>query len=270
MDTIINIIKYAFLGLFQGFTEPIPISSSGHLIIAEHLLGMQIEGLSFEVFVNFASLLAVMLVYRNDLYRFTLNGINFIRTKDLALKPDFMFIIYIIIGTIPVVILGLLLKDIIGDYLKGVKIIGITLLITGTALWQIRNLRGRKQDRDLTVRDSIIVGLAQTVALLPGISRSGATIVAAMGLGMKQETALRFSFFLYIPVSLGGMILEGKNIINDTNFYHLMFPYLMAFICSLAATYFSLKWFMGIMARGNLKWFSIYCWMVGISVLIFL
>lgn len=270
MDTIINLLQYALLGLFQGLTEPIPVSSSGHLVIAEHLIGLHIEGLSFEVFVNFASLLAVVLIYRKDLVRIADHGLGYIRTGNKALKPDFMFILYIIIGTIPVVVLGLLFNDLISDYLKGVKITGITLLITGCALWLIRNLRGRKQDKDLTLRDAVIVGLSQAVALLPGISRSGATVVAAMALGMRQDTALRFSFFLYIPVSLGGMILEGRTMIKDPNMNELLIPYLVAFICALVATYFSLKWFIGIMAKGNLKWFAIYCWIVGCAVLLFL
>ena len=260
-----ELVKYALLGLLQGFTEPIPISSSGHLVIAQELFGLEIKGLSFEILMNFASLLAVLLVYRSDLIRLTSNGINYMVSRDEHSKSDFMFIVYLIIGTIPAAILGLLFEDFIGEQLKGIKIVGATLIITGIALWLIRNLRGSKGDAALNLKDAIIVGLAQAVALIPGISRSGATIVAAMGIGMKQETALRFSFLLFIPVSVGSMVFS----IGDLQFGDLLIPYIIAFLLSLTASYFSLKWFMNIMARGNLIYFAIYCFIVGALVLIF-
>lgn len=270
MEDFVLIVKYGLLGLLQGITEPIPISSSGHLMIAQHLLGVQMEGLSFAVFVNFASLLAVLLIYKEDVRRLSVNGWRYLKDRSPDAKPDFKFILYLILATIPAAILGLLFSDYISDKLQGVTIIGMTLLVTGAALWLIRNLRGRKQDADLTLKDALIVGLAQAVALIPGISRSGATIVAAMGLGMKQETALRFSFFLYIPVSIGGMVLEGRELLSDPQLEQLLPAYMTAFVLTLIASYFALKWFMGIMARGNLKIFSIYCFVAGTAVLLFL
>ncbi|MFC4320672.1 undecaprenyl-diphosphate phosphatase [Litchfieldia salsa] len=270
MDKLYEIMKYLFLGLFQGLTEPIPISSSGHLVLAQHFLGIEIEGMSFELFVNTASLLAVLLIYRHDLSRLTFNGIRYITTREEKAKADFRFIIYLIIATIPAGIIGVFFDDVIaGIFKEGIQLIGVTLIITGIALWFIRNLRGRKNDSQLTLRDAIIIGLAQAVALIPGISRSGATIVAAMGLGMTQETALRFSFLLFIPISFGGMILSFSDIISDPDFSALFIPYTVAFLGSLVASYYSLKWFMGIMARGNLKYFSFYCFIAGTLAIIF-
>lgn len=263
MEELLESIKYLLLGLFQGITEPIPISSSGHLEIAEHFLGLQIEGMSFALLVNTASLLAVLIIYRKDIIRLIQNGLKFLKTKDKNAEADFRFILYLIVGTIPAGVIGILFQNFIEEHLASIKTVGITLFVTGIALWLIRNLRGRKNDADLSYKDAIIVGLAQAVALIPGISRSGATIVAAMGLGMKQETALRYSFLLYIPVSAGGMILGFSDILNDPYFADLAIPYLLAFIASLIASYFSLKWFMNIMAKGNLKYFAFYCFIVG-------
>lgn len=264
------ILKYLFLGLLQGFTEPIPISSSGHLELAQYFLGLGIEGMSFALLVNSASLIAVLIIYRHDIQRLIKNGLSYIINKDNQSKSDFQFIIYLIIGTIPAGILGVLFDDYISEKLaSSIKIVGFSLLITGFALWFIRNLRGRKGDANLTYKDAIIVGFAQAVALMPGISRSGATIVAAMALGMKQETALRFSFLLYIPVSVGGMILGFKDIMSDPYIATLAIPYTIAFIASLVASYFALKWFMNIMARGNLKYFAYYCFIVGTLVVLF-
>ncbi|WP_284139437.1 MULTISPECIES: undecaprenyl-diphosphate phosphatase [unclassified Virgibacillus] len=263
------IIKYVVLGLIQGFTEPIPISSSGHLVILRELFMLDIKGLSFEILVNFGSLIAVLLIYRNDIIRLIQNGFRYLISREEQAKGDFHFILLLVIATIPTGIIGILFEDKIGDLSKA-STVGITLLITGLALWIIRNLRGRKNDGDITIKDALIVGLAQSVALIPGISRSGATIVAAMLLGMKQETALRFSFLLYIPVSLGVGILSIGDIVNDPNIDALMIPYLLAFIASIIASYFALKWFINIMAKGNLKYFAFYCFIVGVLVLLFM
>jgi len=273
MEPISNlwlIIKYLVLGAIQGFTEPIPISSSGHLVIFRKIFNVNIEGLSFEILVNFASLIAVLIIYREDIIRLIIGFFRYIASRQERDKTDFRFGIFLILATIPTGIFGILLEDFISTRLAGVTVVGVTLLITGVALWTIRNLRGRKNDGDLNAKDAIIIGLAQSVALIPGISRSGATIVAAMLLGMKQETALKFSFLLYIPVSFGVTILSAKDMINDPNFSMLAIPYLIAFIASLVASYYALRWFMNIMAKGNLRYFSYYCFIAGILVLIFL
>ncbi|WP_270181617.1 undecaprenyl-diphosphate phosphatase [Alkalihalobacillus sp. CinArs1] len=265
------LLKYALLGLLQGFTEPIPISSSGHLVIAKEYFNLETKGLSFEVLMNFASLIAVLIIYRRDLIRLTTNGLSYMTSKNKAAKDDFMFIVYLVIGTIPAAVLGILFGDLIGENLSHYKTVGVTLLITGVALWLIRNLRGGKGDQDLNLKDALIVGFAQAIALIPGISRSGATIVAAMGVGMKQETALRFSFLLFIPVSVGTMVFGIGDILADQRLRldDLLIPYIVAFLLSLIASYFSLKWFMNIMARGNLIYFAIYCFIAGALVLIF-
>ncbi|MFI8687211.1 undecaprenyl-diphosphate phosphatase [Rossellomorea sp. NPDC077527] len=267
MDELIIILKYAFLGALQGFTEPIPISSSGHLVIAQEFLGISVptNDFSFEVLMNFASLIAVIIVYRKDLIKLTFNGFKYITQREEAHKKDFKFIVYLIVGTLPAGLLGLLLEDWLSEKLKGVTPVGVALLITGLALWLIRNLKGRKSDKNLNFRDAIIVGFAQAIALIPGISRSGATIVAAMGIGMKRDTALRFSFLLYIPVSLGTILLK----IDDLAFKELLVPYVVAFTLSLVFSYFSLKWFMGIMERGNIKYFAYYCFVVGLLIIFF-
>ena len=268
MQELIELLKYLFLGIFQGFTEPIPISSSGHLVIVQEMIDLQFKGLQFEILVNFGSLIAVLIIYWSDLVRLTKNGVGYIFTKDKNQKEDFDFILYLLIGTIPAGVIGILLGNLIDEW-KKVSTVGVTLIITGVALWIIRNIRGSKNDGQLTWKDALIVGLAQAVALIPGISRSGATIVAAMLLGMKQETALRFSFLLFIPVSLGTMLLSIDELLND-NFAEQWVGYAIAFIASILASYVSLKWFMNIMARGNLKYFAFYCFIVGGLVLLFL
>lgn len=262
--------KYLLLGLIQGFTEPIPISSSGHLIIAQKLMGMEQRGLSFEILTNTASLIAILYIFRDVIARLIKNGLRYITTKDPECKSDFKFIVYIIVGTIPAGIIGVLFKDKIEEVFASIYTVAVALLVTGIALWIIRNLRGVKRDGDLSTKDAIIVGLAQAVALIPGISRSGSTVITSIAVGMKQDTALRYSFMLYIPVSVGGLLMGAPDIISDPEIKVLWMPYLLAFITTLVVTYFSMRWFMGVMEKGNLKYFAYYCFVVGILLLIFL
>ncbi|WP_341959695.1 UDP pyrophosphate phosphatase [Planococcus maritimus] len=265
MEQLWLTIKFLLLGLFQGLTEPIPISSSGHLLIAQYFLDVEIEGSNstFALLVNSASLLAVLIIYREDIKRLVINGLKFFKEKTPETRRDFMFVVYLVVATIPAGIIGVLVQDTIDSYLSTVVTVGVTLVVTGLALWLIRNMRGQRKDGNMTMKDAFIIGGAQAVALIPGISRSGATIVAAMARGINQETALRFSFLLFIPISLGGAVLSITDIINDDNLSTMAVPYIMAFVGSLVASYFSLKWFMNIMAKGQLKYFAIYCFIVG-------
>jgi len=270
MADLVTWLKYLLLGIVQGVTEPIPVSSSGHLIIVQRLLGMEQNGLSFEILTNTASLIAIIFIFRKDIKDLIVGAVRYLQTRNTKYRTDFMFCVYIIVGTIPAAVAAVFFKDTIERIFTSVHTVAISLLITGVALWLIRNLRGQKRDGNLSIRDAILVGLAQAVALIPGISRSGSTVIASIAVGMKQETALKFSFMLYIPISIGGLILGASDIAHDPNRSQLAFPYLIAFITTLVATYFAMRWFMGIMAKGNLIYFSYYCFVAGILLLIFL
>ncbi|WP_213421307.1 undecaprenyl-diphosphate phosphatase [Bhargavaea massiliensis] len=269
METdLILIIKMIVIGLVQGFTEPIPVSSSGHVMVASELLGLGEQGFTFAILTNTASLLAILFIYRHDIARLAVNSWQYLQTKNDRYKSDFRFVCFIIIGTIPAGALGFLLSDYIVENVS-MTTIAIMLFVTGIALWLIRNMKGTKGESDLTAKDAILVGLGQAVALTPGISRSGATIISAIAVGMKQETALRFSFMLYIPVSLGGLVLGVGDFMDEPNKAGLMIPYFAAFVATLFMTYFALKWFMGVMKSGKLVYFTYYCFIAGILLLIF-
>lgn len=267
---LITLIKYAFLGLLQGITEPIPVSSSGHLVIAREIFNIEAQGLSFEIFLNTASLLAILFVYKDDiisiiknLWRYLVKG-----DRDQEALTDFKYTICLIIATIPVGVAGLLLKDVIGDNIS-VGFVGLMLFVTGIALWIIKSKRGDKRDGDLTIKDSIIVGLSQCIALTPGISRSGATIVGSIAVGLSQKNALRFAFLLYIPVSVGTALISVGDIVNDPNMNTLWLAYLIAFIITLIATYFAVKWLQNVMEKGNLIIFTYYCFALGTFAILY-
>src|SRR5699024_10413463 len=229
----INLIHYLFLGLFQGFTEPIPISSSGHLVLLRELFQIEIPGLSFEILVHFGSLLAIVFVFREEIFTLIKSCYRFLIKRDQEAKLDFHFVILLVIATLPAGILVLLFEEKINQLLQFTFLVGCSLLVTGIFLWIIRKKVGKKGDNDLSIRHAFIIGLAQALALFPGISRSGATIVAAMLLGLKKELALRFSFLLYIPVSLGASMISAKNLVSDFQISLAWIPSIIALLAAI-------------------------------------
>ena len=237
-------------------------------MIASEILGMGEQGFTFAILTNTASLCAILFIYREDIIRLVTNFFLYLKTKKRQYKSDFMFCIYIIVASIPAGVGGVLLSDMIEDNVS-MTTIAIMLFVTGIALWLIRNMRGKKTDSTMTLKDAIFIGFGQAVALTPGISRSGATVITGIARGLKQETAMRFSFMLYIPVSLGSIVLGVTDFLDEPNKMDLAVPYLVAFISTLFMTYFAFKWFMGIMKSGKLHYFTYYCFTVGILLLIF-
>lgn len=266
-----NFIKYLVLALIQGFTEPIPISSSGHLIIFKKILNSGVlNDLNFEIILNFGSLIAIIIYFWGDIKKLFIDFFTYIFKRNKESYKNFKYCMLIIVGTIPAGIIGLLFKDTIEELLNTVKVVGIALLVTSLFLYLIRNIKGTKNDDDITYFDAIIIGLFQAVALLPGISRSGATIVGSMFRGLKRDVAFKFSFILYIPISLATMLLGVKDLMDASITANMWITYLIAMIVSGIVTFISTKWFNNIMKNGKLIYFVIYCLIVGSLVIIFL
>lgn len=264
IEKLFELIKFICLGIVQGLTEPLPISSSGHVVIVRELFNLHIPGLTFEIVVNLGSLIAIIIVYRQTISRICYHAFCYVIYQDGDSKKDFHYSLLIIIATIPIGVIGLIFKDHIQAEFSSLIFVGVSLLVTGGFLWVIRKLRGEKTEEQITVKDALIIGLAQTIALIPGISRAGTTIVAAMLIGLKREVALRFSFLLYIPVSIGVTLFSITDMTADPK---LLIPFIIAAITSLLATYFALKWFIQVMLRGKLIYFTFYCIIVGIFVI---
>ncbi len=268
---IIKILQYVFLGVVQGFTEPIPISSSGHLLIIKELFNFDmLNDMNFEIVVNFGSFLAIVFLYRKEIFKIITDFFGFLKTKQSKYKENYKYAWLIVIGTIPAGIFGLLFKDKIDSLSDNVKIIGIALLITACALFLIKDMKGKKEKHEISYFDAFVVGLFQVIALFPGISRSGSTIVGAMTRDFKRETSVNYSFMLYLPISVATMILGVKDLVSSASLSSLILPYTLAMIASMIVTYFSAKWFINIMKKGKLGYFSIYCLVVGVLVILFL
>lgn len=267
---IIETINYIILGIIQGFTEPLPVSSSGHLLIFKKLFNLKTNDLSFEIIVNFGSLIAILFIYRKKIIEIIKDFIMYIKTKKLKYYNNFKYALLIIISSIPAGILGLLFKDNIEALSSNIKYIGIALLVTALALFTIKNIDGKKNDNEITYKDAIKIGFFQAIALLPGISRSAATLTGALLCNIKKEKAFDFSFMLYIPISFATMILGINDLVNTQNPSNLLLPYLLGMITSSIVTYLSLKLFKDIVKKKKLIYFVLYCLTIGILVTIFL
>lgn len=265
---IIEFLKYLLLGLVQGVTEPLPISSSGHVIIFKELFKVTIQDeINFNIFVNFGSFIAIIFFYRAFLKDIIIDSWKYVFKKDQSGKDGFLYVVYVIIATIPAVIAGYFLKDIIDDRFSSLLSVGICLFITGSLLLFISSIAKFANTEKITLRTSIMMGLAQVVGLLPGISRSGSTTTLAVANRVELDKALRFSFMMYIPISVGSLILGIIDLDNSTTY----FPgYIGAFFMSLIGTYIAINLFFKLIKKSNLKYFGFYCLMVSSAILIYL
>ena len=267
---MIEILKYVFLGIVQGLTEPLPISSSGHVFILRKILDLGTSDLNFEIIVNFGSLLAILLIYKDDLIRLVKNFFLYFKRRTDETKRDFRYCLLIVLGSIPIGIVGFLFKDFIEEKLNSTKIVGISFLVTSLFLFLVSKIKGARKDKDLSIMDAIVVGLSQVVAVIPGISRSGSTLIGGLFRKMDRETALKYSFMLYIPVSVGTTILGVKDLLEVSNLHELILPYGLGFIASFVVSYYTLRWFIKAVKDGNLKYFSIYTLILGLLIIIFM
>ena len=266
-----KVFDYIILAIIQGLTEPIPVSSSGHMVIVKHLLKMSVlNDLNFEIVANFGSFIAILFFYRKKIFALIKSFFNYIKTKENKYYDEYKYCWLIVVGCIPAGICGLLFKDKIESLSSNVKIVGIALLVTAVLLFIVKNRKGSKKDKGITLIDSIKIGLFQVLALLPGISRSGSTIVGGLLCDLKTEVAFDYSFMLYIPISCGTMILGIKDMIESGNLSSLWLPYLLGMIVSGVLTYFSIKLVSKIVKENKLIYFVFYCLILGTLTLLFL
>lgn len=266
-----KIIYYILLGLLQGITEPLPISSSGHLTLFKQIFNTGIlDDANFLIISNFGSFIAILIIFWKDIVELIKTFFTYILKKDARKKlyNKFKYCLLIIIGTIPVGITGILFKDVVDNY-DSPKVLGVAFLITAVALFLVRNLNGKKKDDDLTYKDAIIIGLLQAVTIFPGISRSGTVLVGCLICGLNRETALKYTFMLYFPVSIASMGLGLFDVIQAGNLNELLIPYTTGMIAAGIVTFFSYKWLSEWVKKGKLWKFSIYCLLLVIFIFIY-
>lgn len=265
-------IKYIILGIIQGLTEPLPVSSSGHIFLFKNLFETEVfNTLNFEIISNFGSFLAILFIFRKDIIELIKNFFTFIfspKKRNIGNNKDgFMYVIKMIISTIPVGITGLLFNDYLETNYTSLKFLAISFLFTAVMLFLVKNIKGEKGSFDITFKDAIIIGLFQAITIIPGISRSGTVLVACLICKLKRSDALKYTFMLYFPVSLGTMILKVPDLINTST--SLLLPYLCGMLSALIVTYFTYNWLSNLVKKGSLWKFSIYCLFLGLFILIY-
>ncbi len=266
-----EIIRYIILGIIQGITEPIPVSSSGHIYLFKELFNTNIfNSLNFEIIANFGSFIAILIIFWKDIVDLVQNFFSYIFNKNTRKKTvnKFKYCIFLIISTIPVTITGLLFKDALENRLLSIHFLGFSFLLTALMLFIVRKHIGSKDDLDITIKDAVIIGLFQSVAILPGISRSGATLVACLLCNLKRETSLKYTFILYFPASIGSLVLGASDFISNSE-SSLIAPYIAGSIAALIITYFSYKWLSNWVKNGKLHYFSIYCILLALFIFIY-
>lgn len=268
-----TLFKAIILGIIQGLTEFLPVSSSGHLVLFSNLFRIQEPSLVFEIVVHVGTLVSVFIVFWDDVVTLVSSFVKLIKNpKDykelLQNDPGCILIKNIILATIPVVILAVIFKDLIEQLFTSNLFVGFMLLITGTILYVTERLRiKRKSLHKLTTVDSLIIGIGQSVAMLPGISRSGTTIAMGLGRGLDRESAARFSFLLTIPAILGALVFSFKDLLKGSE---MLSPGALGvgFIASAITGYFAIRFLLELIKKGKLIWFSYYTWLVGALVIV--
>ncbi|HBY68743.1 MAG TPA: UDP-diphosphatase [Flavobacteriaceae bacterium] len=251
------------LGIIQGFTEFLPVSSSGHLELGKAILGDTMvaeESLLFTVVLHFATALSTIVVFRKDIIEIISALLKF------QWNEETQFIVKIGISMLPAVIIGLLFEEQLEAFFGGsIAFVGAMLIVTAVLLWLAD--RAKNTGKPVTFKDSFIIGISQAIAMLPGISRSGATISTSVLLGNDKSKAARFSFLMVVPLIFGKIakdVLSGDLSSESTNFTTLGLGFVAAFICGLIAC----TWMISLVKKSKLRYFSVYCVIVGLIAII--
>ena len=259
-------IEALILGLIQGLTEYLPVSSSGHLAIGQALFGMNdgADNLMFTVAVHVATILSTIVILWSEI-DWILKGLF-----KYKLNEETKYVLNIIVSMIPVGVVGLLFKDQVEEFFgSGLLLVGCCLLIT-SALLTFSYYAKPRQKEHISMKDAFIIGLAQAVAVLPGVSRSGSTIATGLMLGNKKESLAQFSFLMVIPPILGEALLDimkmvkGEDVMGGIEALPLMVGFVSAFLAGCVAC----KWMINIVKRGKLIYFGVYCAIIGVITII--
>lgn len=261
-----SVIEAIVLGIIQGLTEYLPVSSSGHLVIASTLFGIEAEeNLTFTVLVHIATVLSTLVILGKEIV-WILKGLF-----KFELNDETRYALNILISMIPIAIIGFFFKDTVEEiFSSGLPTVGAMLLLTALLLTFSYYYKPKEKSR-IGTKDAFIIGLSQAVAVIPGLSRSGTTIATGLMLGNKKADLAQFSFLMVIPPILGEALLsvlkmtQGEVIVTSTSSVALIAGFLAAFISGC----FACKWMINIVKKGKLIYFAIYCLLMGVATLLF-
>lgn len=251
-----TILQAIILGLVQGLTEFLPVSSSGHLVFFQKILNVSGNVVTFDIAVHLATLIAIFTVFYNDIW-------------EMIKKPFAKFPLYIIIATIPAIVFALIFKDVIENAFGSGKTLAFEFVLTGLALlYAERKKSGSRDIKDMNVKDAVFIGCAQAISILPAVSRSGFTISGALVRGLNREFAAKFSFILSIPAILGAAVFDIKDIAEAG--WQLSIgtgPLVAGTIAAAISGFFAIKIMLQILKKGSMKIFAYYVFAMAAIVL---
>lgn len=267
-----TLLQAVVLGIVQGLTEFIPVSSSGHLVLVPHVLGWEYDksqAFVFDVLVQWGTLFAVFVYFRRDLYAIVTAFWRAISSGRPFATAEARMGWYLIIATIPAVVVGLLFKNVIEAAFTSARATGFFLLIT-TFLLVVAEVVGKRNRtmEHVTWLDSLWIGCSQILALLPGVSRSGATIAGGMTRNLDRSAAARFSFLMSVPVMLGAGVLAFKDLFAMPTSEHFLLPLLVGFFMAMISGYAAIRWLIAYLSKHSLLIFAGYCLLLGVPVLL--
>lgn len=266
-----ELLRAILLGILQGFTEFLPISSSGHLALAQAAFGYEESGLAFEVFLHFGTVLSVIVAFRKDIAQILIALFHGLRkpsqwTAIWKTDENFRLNWLILIGIIPAGVLGLLAENYVDQAFQNPLLVGVMLLVTAAILWSSHY--AKPTDANIGIGKSILIGIAQALAIVPGISRSGTTITAGLWLKIKPETAAKFSFYLAIPVILGASLIKFLDILEMSIPLNQIWSIVAGTIASFLSGWIAIIFLMDLLRKGKFSWFAFYCATIGLVTII--
>lgn len=271
----LTLVQAIILGIFQGIAEFLPISSSGHLVILQHFFGIKEGNLFFTEMLHFGTLISIVIVYFNDIIKIVVEFIKMIKNcivnKNLKIRNDYQKLgILIIVSSIPTAIIGLVFEDFFEKlYSSSILPIGIAFIVTGILLWIANNKSyENKRVRNMSFLDGLIIGTFQGVAIIPGISRSGSTIVAGLFRGLNRSLATEFSFLLALPATFGAGLLGIREVIKTNSKVAFTMPLIIGVLLSTIVGVFAIKLLMRILKKDKLHYFSYYLWIIGLITIV--
>ena len=259
-----SLLESIILGIIQGLTEFLPVSSSGHLEIGKAIFGDNLvahDSLTFTVILHFATALSTIVVFRKEVLEIIRGLFQF------KWNEEFQFSLKIIISMIPAVIIGLLYEKELESFFGG-KILFVGFMLLVTAVLLVLADRAKHTDKDVSYKSALIIGIAQAVAMLPGISRSGATISTSVLLGIDRSKSARFSFLMVVPLILGKVAKDMMS--GDINFQGANFGIMSAgFVAAFISGLFACTWMIALVKKSKLTYFAVYCAVVGLIAIIY-
>lgn len=262
-----TVFQALILGLVQGLTEYLPVSSSAHLVLVPSIFGWQFspqESFIFDVLVQLGTLVGVLIFFAPIIRQVIVGVIEGLLARDPWGNPDSRLGWLVVIATVPATIIGLLFKDQLAAYFSSPLAACYCLIFTGIIMIAAEKF-AKKFEREMNQMDALSIGFAQSLALLPGVSRSGSTIAAGMARGFSRTEAARFSFLMSIPVMIGASLIASIDLLKDGELVTRMaLPLTIGFLTAAISGYVVIKWFMGFLSKHPLFWFSFYCIGVGL------